>query len=63
AAVAAAGYDSAVTIEEGSNAVGDNLYSLKRLHMPPLSDSARLLLFLSGFGGLRAWFGTLVLQR
>jgi peptidoglycan/xylan/chitin deacetylase (PgdA/CDA1 family) len=47
-AVAAAGYDSAVTTGDGFNSVGDDLYSLKRVHMPQSSDAERLLLFMSG---------------
>jgi peptidoglycan/xylan/chitin deacetylase (PgdA/CDA1 family) len=62
-AVAAAGYDSAVTTREGFNSVGDNPYSLQRLHMPPLSDSGRLLLFLSGFSELRSWVGSRIRRR
>jgi peptidoglycan/xylan/chitin deacetylase (PgdA/CDA1 family) len=62
-AVAAAGYISAVTTQEGFNAVGDNPYALKRLHMPPLSDRGRLLLFLSGSGELRSWIGSHIRRR
>jgi peptidoglycan/xylan/chitin deacetylase (PgdA/CDA1 family) len=52
-AVAAAGYDSAVTTADGFNSVGDDLYSLKRLHMPQSSDAERLLLFMSGLSQLK----------
>ena len=52
-AVAAAGYDSAVTTADGFNSVGDDLYSLKRSHMPQSSDAERLLLFMSGLSHLK----------
>ncbi len=46
-AVAQAGYRSAVTTDVGINSVGDDPYSLKRLHMPAAEDPALLLLFLA----------------
>jgi peptidoglycan/xylan/chitin deacetylase (PgdA/CDA1 family) len=52
-AVAAAGYDSAVTTRGGFNSAGDDPYTLRRLHMPQTDDENRLLFFLSGFGELK----------
>lgn len=46
-AVADAGYASAVTTDVGSNAVGDDPYTLKRVHMPAIDDPAVLLLFMA----------------
>lgn len=45
--VAQAGYASAVTTDVGSNGVGDDLYALKRIHMPAIDDPAVLLLFMA----------------
>jgi peptidoglycan/xylan/chitin deacetylase (PgdA/CDA1 family) len=52
-AVAAAGYVSAVTTEYGLNGLGADLLSLKRMHMPKMSDKNQLMLFLAGLGNLR----------
>jgi peptidoglycan/xylan/chitin deacetylase (PgdA/CDA1 family) len=52
-AVSAAGYNSAVTTAEGFNSVGDDLYSLRRMHMPEIADKDRLLLFMAGFSDLK----------
>jgi peptidoglycan/xylan/chitin deacetylase (PgdA/CDA1 family) len=59
-AVSAAGYASAVTTTEGFNSVGADLYSLKRLHMPQISDADRLLMFTSGFGEFKRRFMSMV---
>ncbi len=50
-AVADAGYASAVTTDVGSNAVGDDPYALKRIHMPAIDDPAVLLLFMARVPG------------
>lgn len=52
-AVAAAGYDSAVTTRIGFNSAGDDPYTLRRLHMPETDDEHRLLFFLSGFSDVK----------
>jgi peptidoglycan/xylan/chitin deacetylase (PgdA/CDA1 family) len=62
-AVRGAGYDSAVTTAEGFNSIGDDLYSLRRMHMPQIVDRQRLLLFASGFGELKGRLMSLVGMR
>ena len=52
-AVAATGYETAVTCKHGMNAVGVDLHSLKRMHMPDISDEHHLLFYLAGFGEIR----------
>lgn len=52
-AVAAAGYDSAVTTTGGFNSVGDDRYTLRRLHMPQSDEEDLMLRFLAGFGDLK----------
>ena len=59
-AVAAAGYVSAVTTEYGLNGAGADLFTLKRMHMPNISDKNQLLFFLAGFGDLRERIAGLV---
>lgn len=63
AAVAAAGYDSAVTTDNGMNGAGADLYALKRLHMPNISDPDRLLLYFAGFGDIKEYMGNFLRSR
>lgn len=56
-AVAASGYNSAVTGNYGMNGAGANLLTLKRMHMPDIRHRDQLLLFLAGFGDIRERIG------
>jgi peptidoglycan/xylan/chitin deacetylase (PgdA/CDA1 family) len=62
-AVAAAGYTTAVTGEHGMNGIGADLHSLKRMHMPDISDEHQLLFYLAGFGDIRERVGQLFGSR